>query len=455
MLKTARGNPLLPDNSETQILEFKESWRDEYLRTVCAFANSTGGKLIIGKDDNGNPVGLKNSKRLLEDIPNKIKEILGILVDVNIRRQAENEFIEIVVEPYFFPVSYKGEYFLRVGSTSQTLKGAALNRFLLKRQGMHWDSLPLPGLSFSMLNLAAIEKFRSLALRNLRIQPDLISDSVENLLEKLHLFDGKMLKRAAALLFFDDPERFVAGTFIKIGYFENNVDLRYQDEVHGNLFQQLEKTVEILRTKYLKAWISYRGLHRIETLCPPEPALREALLNAVAHKDYSSGSPIQISVYPHRMMIWNSSQLLPDQNLANLLKKHSSQPFNPDLANTFFRAGMVELWGRGIDKMIESCRAESMPEPEFAVEANGFWVTFRFADEKVAGGKITPKTTPKTSAAQIIIELIEENPEITRKEMAALSGLTLDGVKYHLHKLKTAGKIRHTGPARSGRWQKT
>ncbi len=294
-----------------------------------------------------------------------------------------------------------------------------------------------------------------LALRNLRIQSDLISDSVENLLEKLHLFDGKMLKRAAALLFFDDPERFVAGTFIKIGYFENNVDLRYQDEVHGNLFQQLEKTVEILRTKYLKAWISYRGLHRIETLCPPEPALREALLNAVAHKDYSSGSPIQISVYPDRMMIWNSSQLLPDQNLANLLRKHSSQPFNPDLANTFFRAGMVELWGRGIDKMIESCRAESMPEPEFVVEANGFWVTFRFADEKVAGGKTTPKTTPKTSAAQIIIELIEENPEITRREMAALSGLTLDGVKYHLHKLKTAGKIRHTGPARSGRWQKT
>ena len=101
------------------------------------------------------------------------------------------------------------------------------------------------------------------------------ADSIENLLDKLHLFDGKLLKRAAALLFFDDPERFVTGAFIKIGYFENNVDLRYQDEVHGNLFQQLEKTVEILQTKYLKAWISYQGLQRIETLCPPEAALRE------------------------------------------------------------------------------------------------------------------------------------------------------------------------------------
>mgnify|MGYP001264481660 FL=1 len=233
--------------------------------------------------------------------------------------------------------------------------------------------------------------------------------------------------------------------------------MRYQDEVHGNLFQQLEKTVEILQTKYLKAWVSYQGLHRIETLSPPETALREALLNAVAHKDYSSGSPIQISVYPDRLMIWNSSQLLPDQNLATLLKKHSSQPFNPDIANAFFRAGMVELWGRGIDKMIESCRAEEMPEPQFSIEASGFWVTFRFASDQTTTSKTTSKatskTTPKISTAKRIVELIEENPEITRKEMAAILGITLDGIKYHLQKLKAAGKIHHTGPARAGRWQ--
>ena len=439
----------MPDNSETQILEFKESWRDEYLRTICAFANSTGGKLVIGKDDNGNLVGLKSSKRLLEDIPNKVKEILGILVEVNAHKQADKEYLEIVVEPYLFPVSYRGEYYLRVGSTSQTLKGAALNRFLLKRQGLHWDALPLPGLPVSMLNQAVIEKFRRQALQSRRIQSEMSADSIENLLDKLHLFDGKLLKRAAALLFFDDPERFVTGAFIKIGYFENNVDLRYQDEVHGNLFQQLEKTVEILQTKYLKAWISYQGLQRIETLCPPETALREALLNAVAHKDYSSGSPIQISVYPDRMMIWNSSQLLPDQNLSALLRKHSSQPFNPDIANAFFRAGMVELWGRGIDKMIESCRAEEMPEPRFSIESSGFWVTFIFSSDQ----KTTPKTTPKTYTAQRIVELIEESPEITRKEMAAILGITLDGIRYHLQKLKAAGKIDHTGPARAGRWQ--
>lgn len=124
----------LAEQSENQLLEFKESWRDEYLRVICGFANSAGGRLIIGKDDSGKAVGLKDSKRLLEDIPNKIKEILGILVEVNLQKQGNKEVIEIVVEPYLFPVSFRGEYYQRVGSTTQTLKGAALNRFLLKRQ---------------------------------------------------------------------------------------------------------------------------------------------------------------------------------------------------------------------------------------------------------------------------------------------------------------------------------
>ncbi len=134
----------LAEQSENQLLEFKESWRDEYLRVICGFANSAGGRLIIGKDDSGKAVDLKDSKRLLEDIPNKIKEILGILVEVNLQKQGNKEVIEIVVEPYLFPVSFRGEYYQRVGSTTQTLKGAALNRFLLKRQGLHWDVRILP-----------------------------------------------------------------------------------------------------------------------------------------------------------------------------------------------------------------------------------------------------------------------------------------------------------------------
>ena len=136
---------------ESQNIEWKEAWRDEYIRWVCGFANAQGGKLIIGKNDKGVILGVANAKKLLEDIPNKIKDILGIIVDVNLRVEKGKDLIEIVVEPYPYPVSYKGEYYYRSGSTKQELKGAALDKFLLEKQGKRWDAVPVPRVAMADL----------------------------------------------------------------------------------------------------------------------------------------------------------------------------------------------------------------------------------------------------------------------------------------------------------------
>ena len=104
----------------------------------------------------------------------------------------------------------------------------------------------------------------------------------------------------------------------------------------------------LLLTKYLRAGISYQGSQRHERFPVPESALREALINAIAHKDYGSGIPIQISVYDDKLMIWNPGQLPVDWSLGRLLAKHASQPANPDIANAFFLAGKIESWGRGV-----------------------------------------------------------------------------------------------------------
>ena len=105
---------------------------------------------------------------------------------------------------------------------------------------------------------------------------------------------------------------FVAGAWVKIGFFVSNHDLRYQDEVHGNLFVQVDAVLDLLYTKYLKAVITYEGLQRVETFPYPRAALREALLNAVVHRDYSTGVPIQISVYDHQLVLWNPGHLSED-----------------------------------------------------------------------------------------------------------------------------------------------
>lgn len=363
--------------SESQNIEYKQSWRDEYLKWICGFANASGGSIFIGKDDNGNIVGLTDAKRLLEEIPNKVRDVLGILADVNLHTTAQGDFIEIIVEGYPYPVNYKGQYHYRSGSTKQELKGTALDKFLLQKKGKRWDGVPVPKVSAKDLKQEAFDFFRKRAFKSQRIEEDILTDSNEHLLENLQLKENDFLKRAAILLFHSNPENFVIGSYIKIGYFETDDDLKFQDEIHGNLFEQIEKTMDLLFTKYIKAPISYEGINRVETYEYPKDAVREALLNAIAHKDYSGGVPIQISVYTDKIIIWNEGQLPENWTVKNLLEKHASRPYNPDIANALFRSGYIESWGRGTLKIIRECKQAGIPEPVFSYDSSDISVEFR------------------------------------------------------------------------------
>ncbi|HQO47685.1 MAG TPA: putative DNA binding domain-containing protein, partial [Paludibacteraceae bacterium] len=248
---------------EQQNIEYKSAWHDDYLKWVCGFANAQGGTIFIGKDDDGKIVGVPDAKKLLEDIPNKVRDILGILVDVNLHKTDQGDYLEIVVEPYPNAISYKGQYHYRSGSTKQELKGVALDKFLLQKRGKHWDGVLIPHVSVSDLKQETFEFFKKQGAKSKRLDEISLNDTNEQLLENLKLKDGKYLKRAAILLFYTKPEKFVTGAYIKIGFFENDADLIFQDEVHGNLFEQIEKTLDLLFTKYIKAIISYEnGINR-------------------------------------------------------------------------------------------------------------------------------------------------------------------------------------------------
>ena len=239
------------------------------------------------------------------------------------------------------------------------------------------EGVPVPNVTIEDLKAETFDFFRKKGIKSNRLNDDVLTDSNELLLANLKLTDGKYLKRAALLLFHPDPEKFVTNAYIKIGYFESDSDLRYQDEIHGNLFEQVEKTMDLLFTKYIKAMISYDGIYRVETFEYPKEAIREALHNAVAHKDYTGATPIQISVYNDKIMIWNYGRLPENWTIDTLQKKHSSVPHNPDISNAFFRIGYIEAWGRGIRKMNEQCAAAGLPQPLYYYESSGFWVVFR------------------------------------------------------------------------------
>lgn len=436
---------------ESHNIEYKESWRDEYIKWVCGFANAQGGIILIGINDKGVATGVADSKKLLEDIPNKIKDILGILVDVNLKTKSKRAYLEIKVEAYPYPISYKGQYYYRSGSTKQELKGAALDKFLLQKQGKRWDGVPQPYATLKELSKEAFETFRNKARDAKRLSSEIIREKNESLLEKLHLkTDSHYLKRAAILLFHPDPEKYITGAFIKIGYFNTDDDLVFQDDVHGHLFAQVDKTMDLLLTKYLKATIGYQGVNRIERYPIPEPALREALLNAVAHKDYSSGNPIQISVYPNKIMLWNEGQLPDDWTVERLKTKHPSKPFNPDVANAFFRAGLIEAWGRGTIRIINECKKAKVKVPVFKYDLSGFVIDFEYDSKESISTAIT---LPANSIEENILLLIKENNQITIKQLASKMNVSFRTMRRYIQNLKAVKKIVRTGSKKKGAWK--
>lgn len=259
---------------------------------IYGFANAQGGKIYIGCDDNGNVTGLKNTHKLLEYIPNKIRNAMNIVVDVNLLGDNGKEYIEIIVPPYPVAISCKGVYYYRSGSTMQTLSGLELESFILRKRGASWDNMPLPGFTIDDIDDELVKKFKGLAVNKGRIDKSVLLESKEDLMEKLRLTNAGCYTNAAMLLFSKNPDKWQLGAYTKIGFFETDADLRYQDEIHGSILEQIDKIIEVLHLKYMKAIISYEGIQRIERYFVPDDALREALLNALCHKQYESCTPI-------------------------------------------------------------------------------------------------------------------------------------------------------------------
>lgn len=188
-----------------------------------------------------------------------------------------------------------------------------------------------------------------------------------------------------------------------------------------------------------------------------DAALREAILNAVIHKDYATGTPIQISVYADKLMIWNPGQLPPSWTVDKLKGKHSSQPFNPDIANVFFRAGEIEAWGRGIERILVACREAGFPEPEIEYEATGLWIRFSYAEEivkRIAGGpgeKVSEKMSEKM--LEKILAILSVDPKLSLAEVAVRIGKSSRTVERAAGKLVEAGRLKRIGPDKGGRWE--
>jgi ATP-dependent DNA helicase RecG len=453
---------------EQQNIEWKSSWRDEWLEWICGYANAQGGRLYIGKDDKGHTIGLQNSRKLMEDIPSKIRNYLGILAEVNLFREDDREYIEIVVSPYPVVITYKGAAFYRMGATNQRLAGVDLERFMLGKHGRTWDSQPVLELSVDDLSDQIITDFKKRAIRKGRLDESVFDESKSDFIAKLDLLNSGFPTIAAVLLFHPEPQRFFPGAYTKIGYFETDADLRYEDAIKGSLLEQAERVVEVLRLKYLKNWVYYDGVLRDERYPFPLDGIRELLYNALIHARHDMRIPVQISVYEDRIYFANLGGLPPTWTAENLFEKHTSKSRNPDIARGFYLAGYVESWGRGIEKVCAACVDDGIDLPVYKVHQDDVMVMLKTTDERAKGleaaaysvtdginDRINDGIKPIKSTKErdeAIFSLLLDAPASTSKEMADALGISESTVGRAIRSLKAEGLIMREGANKNGVW---
>lgn len=239
--------------------------------------------------------------------------------------------------------------------------------------GKTWDSVS-SGLNFSDIENSIVGKFKNFAKN--RIPNITVLDSIEKVFANLNLFDeNKNLSNASILLFGKKPQiKFIAAK-IRIGRFKASTEITDTIIIEGNLFEQLEAAIDAIK-KHLNIRFEIKGIQRKDIWDYPIEVLREAVINALIHRDYSSSSEIQIKIYDDKIWLWNPGKLLPEITIEDLKKEHSSYPRNPLIANVFYLAGFIEKWGSGTKRMVELCKEQGLPEPEYREEQGGFSVYF-------------------------------------------------------------------------------
>lgn len=366
---------------------------------------------------------------------------------MNLHKKRKKHYIEIDVPANTVPISYHGIYHYRSGSTKQELKGPALNKFLLEKIGVSWEQQIVPGVTLDDIDDNTVKRFLQKAIEHKRISEHAVSTDTLTLLKNLQLINDKgEFFLAALLLFGKRPQKYAPAAYFKIGRFgKSPSDLLSQDIVEGNILDMAETVMEILNKKYLKRPISYEGLRRKEPLEYPEQALREAIFNAIIHKDYH-GTTIFLSIYDNKLEIWNPGKL-PDMLTVDQLKsKHRSVPRNRLIADVFFMAGYIEAWGRGIHIIIEGCQEYGLPDPIITEEQDGVSITLQkdiYTEEYL-------RALPLNDRQIKAILFIKEKGEISNASYQALNSISKPVATKDLTDLTNRNLIQKIGTTGKG-----
>ena len=377
----------LVKSDESETVEFKKStgeWK-EIVETISAFANTRGGTILIGVDGKGNLIGVPIGKGTVEDLTNKILNNIEpkFYPEITVETVKGKKIIRIKVEMYPYDVVFSfGKPFKRIGKNTVKMGKDEYKRRILEihKRELYFDGQICPEAKFSDIDKKKVKEFLRKASdrRKLDIDETL---SMKEILRKLKLMKGQDLTNACILLFSQNPQDFFIQAEIKCIRFKGTditADMLDFKNIEGDLFQQVEETENfIFRNIGLRAWLEDRKIERQEKWEYPPKAIREALVNAIVHRDYHSTGKVQVRIYDDRIEFWNPGRLPSGWTPETLKREHTSEPFNPLIFKMFFWIGEVEEVGSGTNKIVSWCKEWELPEPEFGISGTSIFVRIR------------------------------------------------------------------------------
>ena len=453
-------------SGESEALECKETTgtRREATQTVCAFLNQDGGRVLFGVTQTGAIVGLQVGESTIEDLSAELQRIdppafPGIeRVHLDCGRDV---IVVSATRGTSRPYTYRGAAYCRVGSTTVAMSADEYNRMLFERihSEQRWENQPADGWSIDDLDVAEVRRTVAEAVGRGRIaEPP--SREPADLLRGLGLLREGVLLRAASVLF-GKAERLeveMPQCLLRVARFRGLDRTEFLDnrQFNGNALTLLASAEHFLRDSLpIASRFERDRFERVDEPLYPPLATREAVANALCHRDYSSGSgSVGLAIYDDRLEVTSSGSLHFGLTPEQLFAPHESRPWNPLIARTFYRRGIIEEWGSGTLKMVDLATGAGLPVPE--IEDSGVAVTVRFRHGQPALAPINAGTSPAERRDLILTLLDQAEAGLTLRVIHSRLGPAVSErqVRRALEELRDEGLVVPPGRGRWGRWRR-
>jgi len=428
---------------ETIDREYKETFGDSVLKAICAMANTKGGEVIVGVADNGKLKGIEIDNKELERITQKIAGKLGLHPKIELKEKNGKKIIVITVQRSNVPISFNGKYYERVGNTAREMKPERLRQFFLK--GANWDSLINEEATFDEIDEETVKMFIRMANAKGRLTVFDENTDAKTLFEHLKLLNKGRLTNAAIILFGKNPQKYFLNAVLRIIRLKNEITAIGDRMIDGNLFKQVREGKEVIKN-FLGVKYEIKGLVREEVWDYPLPAIREALINALIHRDYFRWNvQTQIKIFDDYIWFYNIGVLPEGITIEQLKEPHPSVPRNPLIVHIFYLAGFIEEMGSGTGRMIDNMRSAGLPEPEFKEELGGFSVYLR-------KDKYTEEYLRKIGLSERQIKAVmyvKEKGKITNREYRTINAVSDETARLELSDLVKREILTSKGKGRS------